>query len=254
MSTVQIHRRQLIWGALSLAALPSQVWAFGSSSKVDIAELDFGAGTLARPNAWRRLLFDVEATTSVEIEPRAVHLPPDDPSLFEHPFAVLCGDGAFEIPSEKGLEQLSRYLSYGGFLLCDDASAGGDSGFYESVKRLTRAIFPTRSLTPIPSDHSVYRSFFLIQRPMGRLDRYPYLEGVTVGNLSPVIVCRNDLSGALERGQSGLHTYPCVPGGERQRREAVKLGVNLMMYSLTANYKRDQVHVKELILKGRVTE
>jgi len=122
------------------------------------------------------------------------------------------------------------------------------------VRVLTRALFPTRSLTPIPSDHSLYRSFFLIQRPVGRLDRHAVLEGVTVGNLTPLVVCRNDLSGALERNQSGLHPYPCVPGGERQRREAVKLGVNILMYGLTANYKRDQVHVRELILKGRWSE
>ena len=94
-------------------------------------------------------------------------------------------------------------------MLCDDASAGSDSGFYDSVKRLMRALFPTRSLTPIPTDHSIYRSFFLIQRPMGRLDRYAYLEGVTVGNLTPVVVCRNDLSARDQ--MSGLHTFPCVP-------------------------------------------
>ena len=176
MSTDLVHRRQVLWGALSLGIVSSSAWGFGSSSKVDIAELDVGAGTVVRPNAWRRLLYDVEATTSVEIEPRAVRLAPGDPSLFEHPFAVLCGNRAFAMPSEKGLEQLSRYLSYGGFLLCDDASAGSDSGFYDSVKRLMRALFPTRSLTPIPTDHSIYRSFFLIQRPMGRLIGMPTLR------------------------------------------------------------------------------
>lgn len=249
-----LQRRELLAALLGTTVLGPSAFGFGSSSKVDVVELDLGPGTASRPNAWRRLLFDVEATTSVEIEPRSVLMAPDDPALFEHPFAVVVGTGAFAMPSSKALEQLSRYLSYGGFLLLDDSSALSASGFYASVKNLTRTLFPTRSLTPIGSEHSIYRSFFLLQHAVGRLDRHPFLEGVTVGNLSPVIVFRNDLSGALERNESGLHPYPCVPGGERQRREAVKMGVNLMMYALTANYKRDQVHVRELILKGRWTE
>ena len=88
--------------------------------------------------------------------------------------------------------------------------------------------------------------------PLGRLDRYRFLEGVTVGNLTPVIYCRNDLSGALDRGLDGRNTNSCVPGGELQRREAIKLGINLLMYSLTANYKKDQAHVRQLILEGRI--
>jgi hypothetical protein len=73
-----------------------------------------------------------------------------------------------------------------------------------------------------------------------------------VGNLAPLVYCRNDLSGALERNADGRHTAACVPGGENQRREAIKLGINLVMYSLTANYKRDQAHVKELMRLRRL--
>jgi hypothetical protein len=43
-----------------------------------------------------------------------------------------------------------------------------------------------------------------------------------------------------------------VPGGETQRREAIKLGINLVVYALTANYKRDQAHVKQLMKEGRL--
>ena len=34
-----------------------------------------------------------------------------------------------------------------------------------------------------------------------------------------------------------------VPGGERQREMAFRVGINLVMYALTGNYKADQVHV-----------
>ncbi|MFT6378525.1 MAG: hypothetical protein ACJARS_005189, partial [bacterium] len=50
--------------ALSAVGLAPQAYAFGDSSDVDIAELDI-PGTVSRPNAWKRLLYDVVNTTSV---------------------------------------------------------------------------------------------------------------------------------------------------------------------------------------------
>ena len=38
-----------------------------------------------------------------------------------------------------------------------------------------------------------------------------------------------------------------IPGGPRQREMALRGGVNIVMYTLTGNYKADQVHVPELL-------
>jgi hypothetical protein len=247
-----LFRRVFLQG-LSLGLLaPRLALAFGDSSKVDLAELNLGEGSSFRPNAWKRLLYEVIQTTSVECIARSEPVDPTSAELFEHPFTVLCGDGRFEPPSEKAVEQLSRYLSYGGFLFIDDTTGGVGSGFDRSVRALVKRLFPTRSLSPVPVDHSLYRSFFLIDRPLGRVDQSPVLEGITIGNLTPLVYTRNDVSGALDRGDDGRHRFSCVPGGEQQRREAIKLGVNLIMYSLTANYKKDQAHVTELMREGRL--
>jgi hypothetical protein len=266
-----MNRRQLLQAlaaATGALALPGPARAFGEASKVDIVELDLGAGTRSRPDAWTRLLSEVRATTSVETRdvfdgggiPR---VRPEDPELFEHPFAVCVGDGAFAMPDDDGLEQLARYLAYGGFLLFDDITGSASSGFEKSARRLIRILYPTRPLTPLPRSHSLYRAFFLLDRPVGRVARFDELEGITLGGvriegerridttITPVMLMRNDLSGALERDRAGRHPHAVVPGGEPQRREAVKLGINLMMYALTANYKKDQVHVKELIERQR---
>jgi len=244
-------RREILAG-LGALATPGVASAFGKNNLVGIAELDLGAGTLSRPNAWKRLVYEVIQTTSVTCDPRPVRVKADDPELFQHPFLVLLGDGAFDMPSDTGLEQLSRYLSYGGFLVIDDTTGSEASAFDGSVRELVRRIFPTRPMGPIPSDHSVFRSFFLLKKPLGRVDRFAYLEGVTVGNLCPLIYMRNDLSGALDRGEDGRERHACVPGGAVQRRESIKLGINLVMYSLTANYKKDQAHVRELMRQNRL--
>jgi hypothetical protein len=245
-------RRELV-AALSALAVPGAALGFGTTTKVDVAELLLGGGTLSRPNAWKRLLYEVIQTTSVECEPRAVQVGVQDiHTLFGHPFSVLIGDDGFDAIDDTTLEQLERYLSYGGFLLIDDATGTDKSPFDDAVRQLVRRLFPTRPLSPLPADHSVYRSFFFVERPMGRVDRNPVMEGITVGNLTPLIYMRNDLSGALDRRDNGQDAFSAIPGGSRQRREALKLGINLVMYALTANYKKDQAHVKQLMREGRL--
>ena len=38
-----------------------------------------------------------------------------------------------------------------------------------------------------------------------------------------------------------------MPGGEAQREQAYRFGINLVMYALTGNYKTDQVHVPAIL-------
>jgi hypothetical protein len=236
-------------GAL-LAGLPAH--ALGSSSQLDVAQLSLSRGTLLRPRAWERLLYEVIQTTSVEANPQAVEVGPESPELFAHPFAVLMGDSALPPLSDAAVEQLRRYLAYGGFLFIDDATGSRDGPFARSVRELVRRMFPTRPLAPLPGDHSLYRAFFLLERPYGRLARERMLEGVTLGPTTPLIYCANDLSGALDRTEDGRDRFPVVPGGSSQRREALKLGINLVMYSLTSNYKHDQAHVAELMREDKL--
>ena len=70
-----------------------------------------------------------------------------------------------------------------------------------------------------------------------------YLEGISVGSSTPVIYCQNNLGGAWERDPLGNWVNPCIPGGEGQRRDAFHLGINLILYAMTENYKEDLIHV-----------
>jgi hypothetical protein len=38
-----------------------------------------------------------------------------------------------------------------------------------------------------------------------------------------------------------------APGGEVQREQAIRAGINMVLYALTGNYKADQVHVPALL-------
>lgn len=246
-------RRQFVAGVAAALAAP-RAHAFGDPTLLDVAELDFGPGTITRPEAWKRVLYDVAQLTSVETGARSVKIAPDDPALFEHPFAVVQGTDRFAPLSDAAEDQLARYLAYGGFLLIDDTTGAAGGPFDRAIRALVARLFPTRSLAPMPAEHSLYRCFFLLRQGVGRIDTHDDLEAVTLGTWSPVVYCRNDVSGALDRTADGQYRNACVPGGEGQRREAKKLAINLVMYSLTSNYKRDQAHVRQLILENRLPD
>ncbi len=255
MTQPSTSRRTVLSG---LAAGLGMAWApgaraFGDASLLDIGELQLPGGTTARPSAWQYLLSELERTTSVACEPRAVPVDPGTAALAQHPFTVLLVDAPIPALDGAVVERLAAYLAYGGFLFIDDTTGGQDRDVDRSVRALVQRLFPTRPLATLPGDHAVHRAFFLLKDGTpGRLATAKWMEGVTVGNLAPLVYGRNDLSGALMRSVTGRPSMPCSPGGEDQRREALKVGINLVMYALTANYKKDQAHVRQLILDKRL--
>ena len=159
-----------------------------------------------------------------------------------------------DLPSAAGIEALRRFLTFGGFLLIDSAEGATDGAFDGSVRKLITAIFPSpaKGLEIVPPDHVVYKSFYLLDKPVGRLAIAPALEGVVSrrshwsARTSP-----NDLGGAWARDDFGNYDFPCEPGGEKQRELAFRFGVNLVMYALCLDYKSDQVHVPFIMKRRR---
>ena len=66
-------------------------------------------------------------------------------------------------------------------------------------------------------------------------------------DVSPIVITSNDLAAAWASDRNGNGLYPLVPGGARQRELSIRAGINLVMYTLTGNYKADQVHVRDLL-------
>ncbi|NIQ00576.1 MAG: DUF4159 domain-containing protein, partial [Nitrospinaceae bacterium] len=49
----------------------------------------------------------------------------------------------------------------------------------------------------------------------------------------------------------GHWTYDIIAGGEAQRQRAIRLGVNIVMYALTLDYKKDMVHLPIILERLR---
>jgi len=119
-------------------------------------------------------------------------------------------------------------------------------------------------LEPIPEDHVLTRTFYLLQDFPGRHNSHDVwveaappdaelADGMPFRNLNdnvtPVIIGGNDWAAAWAVDEAGNPVFPVGRGyaGERQRELAYRFGVNLVMHVLTGNYKSDQVHVPALL-------
>ncbi|HSR12752.1 MAG TPA: DUF4159 domain-containing protein [Thermodesulfobacteriota bacterium] len=194
------------------------------------------------PDFAEAIVEELELRTSIDAarERRMTDLSGTD--LFFAPFLYLAGKYEFEpfTPGER--EILKRYLTFGGFLFAEDTLALKGSGFDRAFRAEMKKIFPQQDFKRLPLDHPVYQSFYLINQIGGRQIVSPYFEGITVDSWTPVIYSQNDLSGSWSRDKLGRWTHECAPGGEAQRALAFKAGINVIVYSLTSDYKRDLVH------------
>jgi len=234
--------------------------AMGERSKFVLARLRYRGGNWnPRPTAPRRVLWETVKRTSIDATLETVALAPDDPALFNYPFLYMAGDEAFEPFTAGEVEQLRRYLLFGGTLLIDDAVGRPGNTFEESVRREMARVFPDLPLQPLPAKHTIFQTFYLLDRSIagpvvvgGRTLGSPNLEGVTKDDRTMVIYCGNDLGGAWAKDTIGNYEYDVVPGGEHQREMSFRLGINVIMYALTCNYKRDQVHTQYILERRRL--
>jgi len=225
--------------------------AFGDADKLSIGQISYAGNWNPRPTAARRLAWEIDKRTSIETatEPVEVKLS-DEAQLRRHPLLLLSGDGAFPQPGEEDLARLRRHLQAGGLLVVDSADPRPGGGFDQSVRTLARRLFPKEPLEKLPADHVVYKTFYLLRTPVGRVAAVPYLEGVTHDNRLVILYSQNDMAGAWARDNFGQWEHEVYPGGDSQREMAFRLGINLAMYALCLDYKADQVHVP-FILRRR---
>lgn len=161
-------------------------------------------------------------------------------------------------PSDEAAARLNGFLRNGGTILFDtrdrqfgpavDLGGGGPGG--QRLRELVEGL-DVPPLAPIPPDHVLTKSFYLLQDFPGRYaggDVWAEAqEQRSNDGVSSVIVGSNDWAGAWAADGYGRPLNAVVPGGERQREMAYRFGVNVVMYALTGNYKADQVHVPAIL-------
>jgi hypothetical protein len=173
-------------------------------------------------------------------------------------------------PPQDAINRIDAYMKQGGTVLFDTRDAieappgpGGESqtpGMIELRNILSSLEVP--ELEPVPREHVLTKTFYLLRDFPGRfnsgqtwVETLPREDDDEAASkparggdgVSPIIITSNDLAGAWALRPDGQPMLPLTPGEPRQREFAFRAGVNIVMYTLTGNYKADQVHAPALI-------
>ncbi len=224
--------------------------ALGELSKFRLLRLRLRGLPDPRPDALRRLAWELEQRTSLVTEPNPIELPLSSPDLFRYPFCLLSGDRGFAMPSDEDIRRLRRYLTFGGCMLVDSAEGRAGGHFDQSVRQLLARVLPGDVPVRVPPDHVLWRSFYILHGLPGRVLVSPVLEAVERDRRLVVIYTQNDLCGALARDGFGRWEYDVVPGGDEQRERSLRFAVNVVMYALCLDYKTEQAHI-DFIMRTR---
>jgi hypothetical protein len=194
-----------------------------------------------------------------------------DPSKDELSFFPLLYwpvDPASPLPSSATMARVDAYMRQGGSVLFDtrdqlerSTNAGNFSGTPAAEHlRMMLSSLDIPPLEPVPADHVLTKAFYLLNEFPGRYAGGPLWVETTQNDeahadrpanagdgVSTILITENDFASAWAMDKSGRYLFPTVPTDPIQREMAFRAGVNIVMYTLTGNYKADQVHVPALL-------
>jgi hypothetical protein len=169
-------------------------------------------------------------------------------------------------PPREAVAKAAAFMRQGGTIVFDtrDAMTARPGGVPSPEALWLRQLLTgvdVPELEPVPADHVVTKTFYLIDGFIGRyalgqtwieaLPPMPAGGGARPArsgdSVSPIVITGNDLAAGWASDPEGESYYSLLPGGQRQHELALRGGVNLVMYTLTGNYKADQVHVRDLL-------
>lgn len=192
------------------------------------------------------------------VEPSGVvGLNPEDDVLSFFPLIYWPITAQTSVPSAKSLQNIQYYLDHGGTILFDtrDNSMQGNRASESSTAtqklRQITASLNIPPLAPIAQDHVLGRSFYLLDTFPGRYTGGTlWLEQKSSSGrdgVSSIILGSNDWASAWESGADKSDGRYLGGRNSHQNELALRFGVNLVMYTLTGNYKADQVHVPHIL-------
>lgn len=194
----------------------------------------------------------IKRTSLEPAAPASVDPETDDLTVYQFLYWPIAA-GA-ETPSEAAAANIEAYMRFGGLLVFDTRDDERAVGGAQTPERaalqaiLRRLDLP--ALAPVPPDHVLTRSFYLLPDLPGRMIAGPVWVQARDGpndSVTPIIIGGRDWAGAWASDGAARPLYPMAAGGERAREIAYRAGINMVMVALTGNYKSDQVHTPILL-------
>ncbi|KZL18022.1 hypothetical protein PsAD2_02756 [Pseudovibrio axinellae] len=171
-------------------------------------------------------------------------------------------DANMQLPGPQAMSRIGAYMRNGGTILFDTRDAYGPSGSNSQNKQKLQQLLQgldIPSLEPVPHDHVLTKTFYILDEFPGRYNESPMWVQASASSsdgsrpvragdgVSPIMISGNDLAAAWAIDPEGNYLYPTIPADSNQREMAARVGINILMYTMTGNYKADQVHIPALL-------
>ena len=194
-----------------------------------------GSG-LVEGSSFSTLAREVSRRTSIELAAKPELFTKLSPEALAEPWLWTSGSGAVANQSGELKTEVATWLRRGGFLIIEAPWQA------LQLNKLTRPL--SGSWQPLPPDHEVMRSFYL-------LDALPSCNGEIWrgysfdGRLAILAVPYGFLDALKDHGAAPMCKDP--PDQER----GTRVFINLIMVALATDYKRDQIHLPEILKRLR---
>ena len=220
------------WFVLILA-----VGGWGWSQPVDAGvQLNLlGYPSIPRLSALRK---DVAGRTSIELDEQVINTPSVQREMYQQPWLWVNRPQLLENMDKAAFSELSAWMQRGGFLVVENHNGS------ESFKQAVLEAIPKGAWKPIPPDHELMRSFHLLAS-LPQCGNQVW-EGFHFDQrIAMVLVPGDFLRFTLDEAGAGA----CF--GKYTREQAVRVFINLMMVALATDYKKDQIHLPEILKRLR---
>jgi hypothetical protein len=191
---------------------------------------DGGGDWYADPSSLPNLLTEIGRRSTVRVSDRPAEVRLTDPDLSDYPYLYMTGHGNISL-SDREVDALRAYFRSGGFLHADD-NYGLDASFRREIGK----VFPDEDLIDVPLDHAIYHIMYEFPEGLPKIHEHDGLaaRGLGIfreGRLVVFYSYQSDLGDGWENPD--VHDDP-----PEIREQAIRMGVNLFLYSLSAGLTR----------------
>lgn len=165
--------------------------------------------------------------TQIEVDTAFTTVALDDEALFDHPFAIMSGEGAFSL-SPGEIDALRAYLTRGGFLLASPSCSNPAwaSSFQRALDQVLPEDDPRVVRTLLTPEHEIFRTVYELKDLTTTDLTPPVLVGVEVDGRLAVVYSPQGLNDTVTAGGG------CCCCGTSEIREARFLNANMLAYAL----------------------
>jgi hypothetical protein len=197
-----------------------------ASLSIGRLQYDGGGDWYGNPSSLPNLLRYIRQTTALDVAPRERVVTLHAAELWEYPYLYMTGHGNVRFTDDEVIT-LRRYLENGGFLHADD-NYGMDTSFRREMAR----VFPDKPLVDVPLEHPVYHVVYDFPRGIPKVHEHDGkpAQGLGIfvnGRLAVYYSFQTDLGDGWE--DPDVHKDP-----PEKREAALRMGVNLFTYAVTA--------------------